>query len=198
MRTVGIGFGLGFFVALQLGPMSLYLVRSTLRGGLPAGVGVGTGIATVDGVYAAAGAGGAAAVLQVPGVRTAVGLLGACALAYLGVRALRAAWAATDESDGRAAAAAWPAFRTSVAATAANPLTVLSWAAIFSAVPPDTTAGLLVLGVFLGSLTWVTGLALGVSAVRRAVSVRAVRLADAVAGLGLLGFAVALAWNSLA
>jgi len=197
VRSVVIGFGLGFFVALQLGPMSLYLVRSTLRGGLPAGLGVGAGIATVDGLYAAGGAAGATAVLQVDSVQTALGLVGAAAIAWLGVRSLKAARHASPEGDGRAAAAAWPAFRTSVAATAANPLTILSWAAIFSAVPTDTNAVLLVLGVFVGSLTWVSGLAFGVAAVRRAVSVRGIQVADAVAGIGLLGFAVVLALHTL-
>jgi putative LysE/RhtB family amino acid efflux pump len=195
VRSAAIGFGLGFFVALQLGPMSLFLVRSTLRGGLPAGLGVGAGIATVDGLYAAAGAAGATAVLQVSSVQTALGLVGAAAIAYLGIRSLRAARQPAVDGDARAAASAMPAFRTSVAATAANPMTILSWAAIFSAVPTDTNAALLVLGVFLGSLAWVTGLAAGVSAVRRAVTPRGVQLADAVAGLGLLGFAVALAWR---
>ena len=198
MRSAVIGFGLGFFVALQLGPMSLYLVRSTLRGGLPAGLGVGGGIATVDGLYAAAGAAGATAVLQVRSVQTALGLVGAAAIAWLGVRSLQAARHASVGGDDRAAAAAWPAFQTSVVATAANPLTVLSWAAIFSAVPTDTNPALLVLGAFVGSLTWVTALALGVAAVRRAVSVRGIQLADATAGAGLLGFAVALAWHTLA
>ena len=197
MHSAVIGFGLGFFVALQLGPMSLFLVRSTLRGGLPAGLGVGAGIASVDGLYAAAGAAGATAVLQIDSVQTALGLVGAAAIAWLGVRSIRAARHATVEGDGRAAAAALPAFRMSVAATAANPMTILSWAAIFSAVPTGTNPVLLVLGVFLGSLTWVGSLALGVSAVRRAVSVRGVQLADAVAGVGLLGFAVALAWHTL-
>jgi hypothetical protein len=32
-----VGFGLGFVVALQLGPISLYLIRSTLRGGSAVG-----------------------------------------------------------------------------------------------------------------------------------------------------------------
>ena len=197
VHSAAIGFGLGFFVALQLGPMSLFLVRSTLRGGLPAGLGVGAGIATVDGLYAATGAAGATAVLQIDAVQTALGLLGAAAIAWLGLRSLRAARTATVEGDERAAGAALPAFRASLTATAANPMTILSWAAIFSAVPTDTNAVLLVVGVFVGSLTWVTALALGVAAVRRAVSVRGVQLADAVAGVGLLGFAVALAWHTL-
>jgi putative LysE/RhtB family amino acid efflux pump len=197
VRSVVIGFGLGFFVALQLGPMSLFLVRSTLRGGLPAGLGVGAGIATVDGLYAAAGAAGATAVLQIHSVRTVLGLVGAAAIAWLGVRSLHAARHASADGDHRVASSALPAFRTSLTATAANPTTILSWAAIFSAVPTDTDAVLLVGGVFLGSLTWVAALALGVAAVRRAVTARGGRIADAVAGGGLLGFAVALAWNAV-
>jgi putative LysE/RhtB family amino acid efflux pump len=197
VRSVLIGFGLGFLVALQLGPMSLYLVRSTLRGGLPAGLGVGAGIATVDGVYAAAGAAGAAAVLQLSSVRTTLGLVGAAAVAWLGVRSLKATREASAEREGKAASSALPAFRTSLAATAANPMTILSWAAVFTAAPSGTRPALLVAGVFLGSLAWVSALATGVAAVRRAVTVRGVQVADAVAGVGLLGFAVALAWSAL-
>ena len=43
-----VGFGLGFFVALQFGPMSLFLVRSTLRGGWMVGLAIGAGIAIID------------------------------------------------------------------------------------------------------------------------------------------------------
>ena len=34
MHSTLVGFGLGFLAALQLGPMSLFLIRSTLRAGL--------------------------------------------------------------------------------------------------------------------------------------------------------------------
>ena len=50
-----VGFGLGFLVALQLGPMSLFLIRSTLRRGWGVGLAIGAGIAVVDALYAAAG-----------------------------------------------------------------------------------------------------------------------------------------------
>jgi len=33
MPTLVVGFGLGFFVAAQLGPLSLFAIRSTLRSG---------------------------------------------------------------------------------------------------------------------------------------------------------------------
>src|ERR1700693_2009487 len=91
MNAAIVGFGLGFFVALQLGPMSLFLIRSTLRSGWRVGAAIGTGIATVDGLYAAAGAGGAAPLLSIHPLRLALGLGGAIVLVWLGVRTLYSA-----------------------------------------------------------------------------------------------------------
>ena len=54
-----MGFGLGFFVALQLGPMSLFLIRSTLRRGWAVGLAIGAGVAVIDAAYATLGAAGA-------------------------------------------------------------------------------------------------------------------------------------------
>jgi hypothetical protein len=51
-----VGFGLGFVVALQLGPVSLYQIRTTLRNGLAVGLAFAAGIALVDLAYAALGA----------------------------------------------------------------------------------------------------------------------------------------------
>ncbi len=53
MHSLVVGFGLGFLVALQLGPMSLFLIRSTLRRGWAVGLAIGAGIAVIDGLYAA-------------------------------------------------------------------------------------------------------------------------------------------------
>src|SRR3954470_17504260 len=92
MHNLLVGFGLGFFVALQLGPMSLFLMRSTLRGGLAVGLSIGGGIAVVDALYAAAGAAGATPLLAVDPVRVVLGLVGACVLVVLGVRTLWSAF----------------------------------------------------------------------------------------------------------
>ena len=96
-----VGFGLGFLVALQLGPMSLFLVRSTLRGGWRVGIAIGAGIAAVDGLYAAAGSAGIAPLLGVRPVRLALGLTGAAVLLWLGARTLR--WRATPSASARCA-----------------------------------------------------------------------------------------------
>src|SRR4051812_32897500 len=92
MHAIAIGFGLGFVVALQIGPMSLFLIRSTLRGGIHVGLAIGAGIAAVDGLYAALGAGGAASLLALDPLRVGLGLLGAGVLCWLGIRTLLAAY----------------------------------------------------------------------------------------------------------
>ena len=192
MHALAIGFGLGFAVALQLGPMSLYLVRSTLAAGLGVGLAIGFGIALVDALYAAAGAAGAASLLAVGPLKTAFGLLGAAVLVVLGVRTLRSS---VRETDGATAATPRRAFVTSFGATAANPLTIASWAAVFAAAGAAGAgeAPVLVAGVGLGSLAWVTLLAAGTALARRAVGPAAMRVADLVAGTALLGFGAVLA-----
>jgi len=204
MHAFAVGFGLGFFVALQLGPMSLFLMRTTLRAGWLAGLAVGAGIAVVDALYAACGAAGAAPLLAFEPVRVALGLAGAGVLLALGARTLYSAFRVRlgGELDAEVATPR-RAFLTSLAGTASNPLTIASWAAIFaaaSAAGAARTPGgatLLVAGVGLGSLAWVSALATGTAVARRATGQRAVRAADAIAGLGLVGFGGALAYNTL-
>jgi threonine/homoserine/homoserine lactone efflux protein len=198
---VALGFGLGFFVALQLGPMSLFLIRSTLRGGLRTGLAIGAGIALVDAAYAAAGAAGAAPLLQVGALRLILGVAGALVLAWLGLRTVQAAFrvrsgleVADDVRTPRRA------FGAALAGTASNPATIASWAAIFAAASAGSGAAAvpLVVGVGIGSATWVTVLALAVALARRAVGPRVERAADVLAGFALLGFAATLGYRTAA
>ena len=53
------------------------------------------------------------------------------------------------------------------------------------------------LGVALGSLTWMSVLASGISLARRAIGPRAMRFLDAAAAAGLLGFGGALAYGTV-
>ena len=203
MHAVLVGFGLGFLVAVQLGPMSLFLIRSTLRRGWAVGLAVGAGIAVIDGVYATLGAAGAVPLLTIGPLRVVLGLVGAAVLMVLGARTLWSAFRVRhggelefEVSDPRRA------FLTSLAGTASNPATIASWAAIFAAASAGTgrsagAAALLVTGVALGSAMWVSVLASATAIVRRAVGPRAIRVADSIAGIGLLGFGGALAYGAV-
>lgn len=94
------------------------------------------------------------------------------------------------------------AFLTALAGTASNPSTIAPWAAIFAAASAAGAARstdgavLLVVGVALGSLAWVSTLATATAIARRAIGERAIRFADALAGLGMLGFGGALAYSA--
>jgi putative LysE/RhtB family amino acid efflux pump len=199
-----VGFGLGFLVALQLGPMSLFLIRSTLRRGWAVGLAIGAGIALVDALYAAAGAAGAAPLLTIGPLRVVLGLAGAVVLVVLGARTLHGAFRVRAGMEV-ASEVAGPrrAFLTALGGTASNPSTIASWAAIFAAASvagaADSTGGaaLLVAGVGIGSLAWVTALASVVAVVRRAAGERALRTADAIAGAGLLAFGGVLAYGAV-
>ena len=204
MHSALVGVGLGFFVALQLGPMSLLLIRSTLRAGWAVGVAIGLGIAIVDGLYAAVGAAGAAPLLAIQPLRMLLGVAGACVLLVLGARTLYSAIRVRvgGESDAEVGTPR-RALLTALAGTASNPSTIASWAAIFAAAnaagAAHTSGGaiLLVAGVALGSLAWVSALATAVAIARRAIGERATRLLDGLAGLGILGFGGALGYGAV-
>jgi len=198
------GLAAGFVVSMQLGPLSLFLIRSTLRGTLAIGLAIGAGIAIVDALYAAAGAAGAAPVLSIDSVRMTLGVVGAVVLIALGGRTLWSAFRVRlgGETDSEVASPR-RAFATALAATASNPLTIASWAAVFAAA---STAGIVsttdsavafVAGVGLGSMAWVTILALGVAAARARVGPRLLKTLDAAAGSAIVAFGGLLAWRTL-
>jgi threonine/homoserine/homoserine lactone efflux protein len=199
------GFGSGFLVAAQVGPIWLLCMRSVLRGRFAIGVAIGTGAATIDMVYAGLGVAGAAGVLRsAPGLRVALGLTGAAVLVLLGARTL---WSAVRARAGletdQEIASPRRALVTALVATASNPLTIASWAALFMAassakLTSSTLDALqLVVGVGLGSLTWFTALSGFMSMLRRRLGQRSLRLIDSTSGLGLLGFGGYLGWRAV-
>ena len=86
--SFAIGFGLGFFVAAQLGPISLFLIRSVMRGAVITGLAIGAGAAAVDTAYACLGVLGAAPLVSIGAIQLTLGLIGAAVLVALGIRTL--------------------------------------------------------------------------------------------------------------
>ncbi len=198
------GLLLGGLVAAQVGPMTLLCVRTVLRGGVAEGFALGAGVAAVDFGYACLGVAGAAQLLRFSPLRVVLGLVGALVLVYFGLRTLTTAWririgAETPEEMGSPARA----LRVGLVATASNPLTIVSWAAAFSAastVQQLTTTGsaaVLVVGVGIGSLGWHAVLVGGLGLFRRRVGDRALALVDLVSGAGLLGFGGMLGFRAV-
>jgi putative LysE/RhtB family amino acid efflux pump len=193
------GIGLGLAVAMQVGPISLLCIRSVLRGSWAAGIGIAGGAALIDALYAALGTAGAASLLQIGPLQLVLGVVGALVLAAIGFRTLWTAFRVRhggehpDEVRG-----ARRAFAISLAATASNPLTIVSWAAVFSAASTarvaDTpgTATAMLLGVAIGTFSWFSGLSTVLALIRTRVGTGFVKLVDAAAGAGLIGFGALL------
>lgn len=201
------GFGLGFIVAAQVGPIWLLCVRTVLRGRAAAGLAIGFGAAVVDVCYAAAGAAGAGALLRISALRLSLGLIGAGVLLVLGARTL---WSAFRIRSGLETAdettSVGRALKTSLIATASNPLTIASWGAVFAAAStarvaetaPGTVA--LLLGVVTGSMAMFTVLVLVMAKLKKhvdALGSLGLRAIDALSGAGLVAFAGLLGWKSL-
>ena len=125
MNAVAIGFGMGFLVAAQVGPIWMLCARSVLRGGVRVGLAIGVGAAIIDTAYASLGVLGASTLLQISALRLALGLAGALLIALLGLRhllvAIRVRSGLETPVEVQSPRAA---FRTALVATAANPMTL--------------------------------------------------------------------------
>ncbi len=199
------GFGLGFLVAAQVGPIWLLAARSVILGRFATGIMIGLGAATIDMAYGALGLAGAAGLLRITGLRLSLGLLGAAVLTILGALALRNATRAGNQAEPSTAIISAPrAYLTALSGTAANPLTIASWAAIFAAASAAhisrtaTGAVLLLAGIGLGTASWFTALSTAMTLVRRLAGRRIYQAIDVISGLGLIGFGILLAWHTTA
>jgi threonine/homoserine/homoserine lactone efflux protein len=149
----------GLAVAMQVGAVSLLLVETAVVAGPRAGVAAGMGVATVDVGFAAiaAAAGGITgpALASHEGEIRAVGALMLAAIALHGLVTL-----AREREPAPAAATAGGAPRAHyarfVAITAANPLTITSFAAVAAALTPDgpVSAAAFAAGVGVASAGW--------------------------------------------
>ena len=198
------GLGLGLFVAAQVGPIWLLCARSSLRYGARSGLAIGAGAAIVDFLYAVLGVAGASQLVQIDAARLTLGLIGAGFLLVLGGRTM---WHAMrvrlgGEAEGEVLAPR-AAFRTSLAATASNPMTIASWAAIFSAASVGhvadhaSGAAAMLVGVGVGSFAWFAVLSIVTGRLGRRLRTTHLRIADGLAGAGIATFGGILAWRTL-
>ena len=153
------GFILGFTIAAAVGPISLLVIRRTIAQGRRYGLVSGFGVATADATYGAIAAFGLAAITDVlVNARVALGLAGGVFLLGLAWQTIRSSptEAATPAPTGRRGYAG--AYLSILALTMANPMTILSFGALFAGLGVTTGAtggaASVVVGVLLGSATW--------------------------------------------
>ena len=173
------GFLIGLSVAAAVGPMAVLCIRRTLVHGRIAGLATGLGVATADGCYGAVAGFGLTLISQfLLDQQVWLRLVGGLFLCYLGVKTLLTAPAARPANAGGTDLA--KAYLSALGLTLTNPLTVLSFAAIFAGLGAGlrggyTATGALVSGVFIGSALWWVVLTSVVAALRNRVTPRVLR-----------------------
>ncbi len=183
------GFVLGFSIAAVVGPIALLCIRRTLASGFAVGFVSGLGAATVDATYAAVASFGFTALASVlVGQNVWLRLLGGAILVYLGVGALKARPAETAASGQTVGVRLAAAYASTLALTFSNPMTIMSFAAIFAGIGTGSLD--LVAGVFGGSAVWWLVLAGLVSRLRSSITARKLRAVNIASGVLIVGFGV--------
>ena len=172
------GFVLGFTIAAAVGPISLLVIRRTLAEGQRYGLVSGLGVATADATY---------------GAIAAFGLVGGVFLLWLAWRTIRSSPTepATVTTARRGYAGAYLSI---LGLTLANPMTILSFGALFAGlgVTSGATAGaaLVVIGVLLGSTTWWIVLTTAVATLRGRITPEWLHRINVVSGVIIGAFAI--------
>lgn len=192
------GAGVGLAVAAPVGPIGLLCIRRSLAQGRAAGFSSGLGAAVADAAYAAVAAFGlTAATHWIAAQQTWMQPAGGALLLWLGARIFRAALpAAPQAGTASEAGASWGGFASTFALTLTNPLTILSFAAIFAGTGvfnariAASDAGWLTAGVFSGSALWWLVLSQVTASLRGSVAKRrdGLRWVNRVCGAALAGF----------
>ena len=181
------GLVIGFSIAAPVGPIGVLCIRRTLAEGQLYGLVSGLGAATADALYGCVAAFGLTFVsVFLIGHKLWLSLIGGLFLLYLGIKTLLsrpAEDAAKVERKGL-----FRAYVSTFLLTVTNPMTILSFVAIFAALGLGSTTGsyasalILVLGVFCGSATWWFLLSGGVGLFRNKFNARGLLWVNRVSG----------------
>src|SRR5260370_12402406 len=165
------GLLIGFSIAATVGPMCILCIQRTLHKGQIYGLVPGLGIARGDGVYGSIAAFGLTLITNfLVNQQGWVRLIGGLFLIYLGLKTVitkPAERAATAKANGY-----FGAYASTFLLTLTNPMTILSFAAIFAGIgvgeanKNSISASTAVLRVFVGSTLWWWILTGGISLLR--------------------------------
>ncbi len=190
------GLAIGFSIAAPVGPIGVLCIRRTLAGGRTIGLLSGIGAATADAFYGSLAAFGLTALStflvqqQVP-----LRLVGGAFLCYLGARTLLSRPSA--QTNPANPTSQLNAYGSTFLLTLSNPLTILSFAAIFAGFGLAAerrsypSAALMVLGVFLGSSAWWLILATATSLLKSRLGLTGLTWVNRISGAIILGFGIA-------
>jgi threonine/homoserine/homoserine lactone efflux protein len=188
------GLLLGFSIAAPVGPIGLLCIQRTIAFGRRSGLVTGLGAATADGLYGAVAAFGLTAISGfLVGQQIWLSLIGGLFLIYLGARTF------LSKSAEKAASSVhtnlFRDYASTVFLTITNPMTILSFAAVFAGLGLASTGGYasaawMVAGVVCGSALWWLALSGGVSLLGPKLNRGSLRIVSRVSGAVLVGIGI--------
>lgn len=187
------GLVFGFSIAAPVGPIGILCIRRSLALGWRAGLLTGMGAATADAIYGFMAAFGLAGITGfLVGQQGWIQLLGGIFLCGLGVRIFSTPPddASTPSPNTHGAAG----YLSALLLTLTNPMTILSFAAVFagmglgSIASGPSAATWLVIGVFSGSMAWWVILSSASSRFNRRIRSGTMGWINRLSGVVLTGF----------
>lgn len=151
------GIIIGFMIALPIGPMAMLCIQKTLTSGWKKGLSIGIGIALADGTYALLAAlGWGKLIAEAPNISKVLQWIGAVILIYLGVSILKKSVSIQNNVSKNLALDNSFGIVASFLLTLSNPMTILSFVAIYALFCVKTLFQGIVMAitVTIGSLLW--------------------------------------------
>jgi threonine/homoserine/homoserine lactone efflux protein len=192
------GFAIGFAIAAPVGPIGVLCIRRSLAGGRWLGLATGLGAATADASYGAIASFGLTAISAfLVSQRLWFNLIGGIFLCFLGAQTWLSKPAKAAAGVDRVPLI--PAYVSTLLLTLTDPMTILSFIAVFAGLGFATAANyvaasLLVIGVFSGSAAWWLVLSTVAGSLRSRVSDSWMQTVNRFSGCLILGFGIYSFW----
>ena len=187
------GLIIGLSISVPVGPIGVLCIRRTLTQGRLAGLLSGLGAATADALYGAiAGFGLTFLVDFIIGKQIWLRLIGGGLLCILGAKIFLSKPA--EKGPPAEGNIHWNAYLSAFFLTLTNPMTILFFTAVFAGLGVGSAdnhylvAGILVLGVFIGSASWWLVLSNFTGILRGFLNIKRLQWLNKISGLIIMGF----------
>ena len=197
------GIAIGFSIAAPVGPIGILCIRRSLDKGILSGLLTGMGAASADAIYGSVAGFGLTLVSNfLVSNRFWLQTIGIIFLAYLGIKILLEKPVSETKENYKSKSLLIDYFSAFIL-TITNPMTIISFTAIFAGLGISNTtgnyaaAGFLVSGVFSGSALWWLILSNGTGFLRSKMNSVILVWVNRISGIIILTFAIVILCNLL-